>query len=244
MKKINSIALTHFHLATHVDYHKSIYAVMVLAGFLNPKWTTTLAAYKAAIDVLNDVVRRQQGSIYTEDVTAADARRDSTMGQIFMMIDAAVKSSVQEEKEAGKKLQIMVKPYRKDARDQMTDQTEDVRGMIQVLRGESAASFVSVLLLDGLIDRLEQQNEQFAELYRTRILDRESQPGTGVNTTAQRKETDTQYNALVEMLNSVSIAADAGIETGFAVTELNKLIDTVNAYVEQYKKVIANQGKR
>ena len=244
MKKISTIAVSQFHLASHVAFHASVNRAMEEGGFSNAKWDGLLSQYSDSIAVLSDIVRRQQGSVYTEDVQAADARRDSTMRQIFLTVDAAAKSTVSDEKEAGKKLQFILKPYRKDTRDQMSDQTEDVRGMVQVLRGETASPLVGLLMIQAFIDRLEQQNEQFDTLYRERAVDRGAQPCAGVDTVAQRKMTDTLYTNLTEMLNSLSVAAEAGIETGFDTDTLNTLIDTVNAYIAQYKLVLANQAKK
>ena len=243
MKRIGTFATSHLHVASHVDYHKSCYNAMIAVGFNNAAWEKILDDYNLSIDILDNIVRRQKASIYTGDVHNADVYRDSTMKQLFLLIDAGAKSAVPTEKEAGKKLQTIIKPYRKDDRDQLTDQTEQVRSMITALGLAAVAPLVETLLLGAIIERLDKQNEAFAEIYRLRASDRMSQPGYGVNTAVQRKATDYLYNSLVEIINSVSVASELSIETGLNGASLNTLIDAINAYIAQYKLVLANQAK-
>ena len=243
MKKIVQLQLSRLHVASHVDYHKSCNMAMTAAGFTNAAWVDILNKYGEAIDTLDDIVRRQQASIYTSDVKEADTARDSSMQQLFLMIDAGAKSAVPAEKDAGKKLQIIAKPYRRDAYDQLTDQTEQVRGLVTALRSAAATQLVATLLLAAIIDRLEQQNEAFAEIYRLRATDRETQPGYGVSASEQRKAVDTLYNNLVDIVNSASVMLSINVATGFDAPALNTLIDTINAYITQYKLVLANQAK-
>lgn len=244
MKKIAQFQLSRLHVSSHIDFHRSILLAARDATFTNALWNELLGEYTTEINLLDDVVRRPQASIYTTDVQNADALRDSTLKQLFLLIDAAANSSVAAERLAGQKLQIIVKPYRRDGSDQLTDETEDIRGMLRALGTDAAVDWADTLQLGGVIQRLKQQNNAFADIYRTRALDKETQPGAGLNTKEQRKVVDDIYEQIVIMANSVLVSAAAGIETGFDLVALNTFIDTVNADIDQYKMVLANQAKK
>ena len=244
MKKIGTLHLTSLHVSSHVEFHKSCYGAMSARQWGNAKWEALLVSYASGIDTLDNVVRRQRASIYTSDVDNADALRDGTMGQFFLLVDAGAKSSLAAEKAAATKVQTIIKPYRRDVYDQLTDQTEQVRGMITALSTDVARPLIDTLGLSAVLQRLGEQNEAFAEVYRLRATDRQGQPAAGVDTKVQRKAVDDDYNSLTDIANGASVVLDTGIDIGIGAADVDALIDEINAYIAQYKLVIANQGKK
>ena len=244
MNIIERIAISQLHTSSHIVFHKSCYRAMKDSRWSNAAWEALLEYYYFEIDILDDVAHRQRASIYTSDVHDADALRDGTMRQFFLLVDAGAKSSIAEEKAAATKVQTIIKPYRRDAYDQLTDQTEQVRRMIVALNSDIAAPLVETLGLGAVIERLGQQNEAFAEVYRTRAVNRQAQPAYGVNTKAQRKVVDSVYNKVIAIVNSASIILSVGIAVGTPADNINTLIDSINAHIAQYKLVLANQGKK
>lgn len=243
MKTIGLIKLSRLHLASHVDFHQSVAAAATEAGFANAAWTALLGAYTTQLETLAEVVRRQRASVWTADVQAADHMRDSTMGQLFLTIGAAAKSTLPDEHTAGVKLQTIVHPYHNDTRDQLTDQTERVRELVAELREGEAAEWVARLGLDAVVARLDAQNTEFGRLYAKRAEERRTQPGAGVDAREQRRVVDGLYRQIAGVANSVSVAGSVGSATEFDPVRLGGFIDRVNALVGQYRLVVANQAK-
>lgn len=244
MEKINTLNVSRLRTAGHLGYHKAAYQEFRVAGLTtNTGYTALVAQYVAAISTEEEVVRRQQALLLTADVTEADAARDSTLRQLVTLVDSAQYSTLAAEKQAADKLAIVIKPYRKDYKDNMAEETEDLRGLLAILGQDDMAGYIDQLTLGPVMQRLRQQNNAFDTLYRQRAQERVTTRGTGISTKDQRKVVDDLYRQLVDMVNAIVGTAALGIETGFDATLLGTLTSNVNGVIEQYKLVIANQNK-
>lgn len=244
MKKINSFAVSQLHVASHVDFHKAVIMAMITASFSQTAWRELREAYNQAVTVLQEVVRRQQSSALTAKIREADARRDNAMRQLFKIIDAAALSFDENQREAGRVLKQVVKKYRRDVYDQYTDQTEQIYGLIRDLSTQEISEYVNAAKAGPIIQPLRTANNEFVELYEQRAVEQEQRPGHGIDTVAQRRVVDGYYRQMCELVNGLSAVSAVDAETGFDPTRLATLIETVNALVAQYKRVIAHQGKR
>jgi len=244
MQKINTLQITQLRTAGHLGYHKAARVEFAVQGLTtNTGYTDMVAQYTAAITLEDEVVRRQQAMLLTQDVNEADARRDNTLRQLVTMVDSARYSTLPEEKRAADKLEVVIRPYRKDYKDNMAEETEDLRGLLAALSTDEMVAYADTLNLGPVIQRLRKENNDFDTLYRQRSADRVTTRGTGISTTDQRKVVDGIYRSLVELINSIAATAALGIETGFDPAKLSTLILNINGLVEQYKLVLANQNK-
>ena len=246
MEKINSLSLSKMRVASYVGFLRSVLTTIKGASDLttNTKFLALVQSLLDEFQVLEEVVRRQQALLLTPEVTAADKLRDNTMMQLKHLVTAATYSSVAVEKTAGDKLSIIIKPYAKDYRDQMAEETEDLRGLLAQLGAEEMVEYIDALVLGPVLQRLRQQNNAFDVLYRQRGQDRATTRGTGVSTTDQRKVTDDLYRQVIEYLNNVIGVIDMGIDSGFSTEALAKVANDINATIEQYKINLDNQNKK
>lgn len=243
MKTIGTFALTHLHLASNLDFHTSVYDATMVTLFTQAEWKSLREEYQKQIEVLRAVVRRQAASILTPQIREADRVRDNTMNQLFLAFRSAAKSNDPEIQQIGKDLLTLVKPYRKDPHDQLTDQSQQINGMLnQILIGQPA-EWLATINAKTVAQRLGSENNRFLTLYRERALEQEQRPANGIDSREQRRVTDTLYHAIVQLANSLSVAAASGVDTGYDPVKLDLFIETVNGLIVQYKHVIANQGK-
>lgn len=246
MEKITGISLSKLRVAGYAGFLRSVLdSVRAVTGMTtNVKFLALVDQLSAEITVLQEVIRRQQALLLTPEIEAADKLRDNTFMQLKHLVTAATYSSVAEEKLAGDKLTIVMKPYASDYRDQLAEETEDLRGLLTQLGTDELFEYQETLLLGAVVQRLRQQNNAFDILYKQRGQDRLATRGAGVSTVEQRKVTDELYRQLVEYLNNIVGAIDMGIDAGFDAEKLTQLTGEINALIEQYKLNIDNQNKK
>lgn len=238
--KVKSLGLARLHAASHVEFMQSAYQLtytdpplaIPALGELLPQWL-------AEITVENDLIRRQRASAYTPVVKEADKERDSVMYELFYSVEAGLKSTDAAKKQAAQSLEIIIRPYRKDAYDQMTDQTQDIDGMVAALGADSAAGLVDALTLGPILQRLRQANNRFKTAYASRVAETETRAAvSSVKTPEQRRIVDAQYRQATDLLEAGSLMLATADRT-----PVEKAISALNALIDQYKLVIANQAK-
>lgn len=239
--KVKSISTTRLHAASHVEFNQAAYTLINDAQPLAiPALTELLPLWKAAADVEDKLVRRQRGSALTAQVEEADKLRDNAMYELFLSIDAGLKSSVTEKKAAADMLAYVVKPYRKDAYDQLTDQTQDIDGMLYALgRTEELIDAQDALNVGAVVQGLKKANNKFKDIYAQRVAESEAQAAISeVGTPEQRKIVDNYYRQVTDLLEAASLMLATAERTA-----VEAVITSLNALVEQYKLVLANQAK-
>ncbi|MDL2255312.1 DUF6261 family protein [Parabacteroides sp. OttesenSCG-928-K15] len=238
--KVKSIGLTSLHAASHVEFMQSAYKLLNITPALAiPALVELLPLWLADINIENTLIRRQRGSALTPQVQAADKKRDDIMYELFYSIEAGLKSTDAAKKQASESLEIIIRPYRKDAYDQLTDQTQDLDGMLAALGADDAFDASEVLVLGGVIQRLRQANNAFKTVYAERIAESETRAAMNeVKTPDQRRIVDNHYHTATDLLEAGSLMLTAADRTA-----VEGVIGSLNALVEQYKLVIANQAK-
>lgn len=242
MKKIKKKSFWKLPIAAHVAMHHNLSQLAAGARFSNADWTANALSYKAEFDIYDDVVRRRRASIWTAEIEEADAVRDSTQQQLFGLVDSSAHSSNPQEREAARKLQLGLRPYRGDTRSPYVSQTEQIRGILRFAGEGEGFEWLSTIKGVPIATRLQDENERFDELYIKRAEERQSIPTHGLSSKAQRRKVNTLWDALVEKTNDAAGAAAIGIDTGFDQVKLDAFIDSVNAIIEQYILVEASLG--
>lgn len=244
MKTIESFYLSRIPLATYVVFHRSVRLALAEANFANAAMKADSLEYGQGLDTLDDAVRREPASVYTPRIKEADRLRDLAMRKYFTTIKLAAQSGNPEERQAGINLEIVSRPYEKDAKNNYTDQTEQIRGLLRTVGKDEPFAWLQTLKATAIVTDLEAQNNLFDELYRARAEERKNRPAADVDTQEQRKVVDGVYDRIVQRANGASVLNASGVDTGFEPAKLDTFIDKVNAYIDQHKLVEANRGKK
>lgn len=183
--------------------------------------------------LLADVVNESRISQETEEAGIHETNRDNLVLYITSRISRAGTLPLEVERNAGKHLYKVVKPYIGIARLPFAQETEQIKGMLIDLRKEENAAYVTALGLDTYLTELEKENNAYAALTSKRTQSRaanKKESGTEL-----RKRLDEQYDDLVMLAQSFSVAKPSEAATTF-VKNLNQLIsETVTAYNQRKK---------
>ena len=157
-----------------------------------------------------------------------EANRDSLATYILTRISRSGTLPLEAERNAGKFLYKVVKPYTGIARLPVAQETAAIQGLLIDLRKEENAPYVTALALDGYLAELETENNAYIELTSTRTQNRAAnalESGEVI-----RRRTDEQYDDLVTLAQAYSIAVPSTEATTF-VKNINQLIsETATAY--------------
>jgi len=238
--KVKTLSITKLHTASHVDFHQSAHQTINTTPALPiPALAPILTAWEADTDVENTLTRRARGSAITAAITAADKKRDDLMAEFFTAIKASLKSPIAARKAAAVAIDAVSRPYRNDATTSLTDQTQNLDGLLADVGADALAEHIETLALGAVIQNLRTANTDFKNLYAQRITETETRaPVSAVSTKEQRLKNDAHYRAAVDLLN-----AGALMLTGADRTAVEKVITSLNALVDQYKLVLASQTK-
>lgn len=246
MGKIKVLNIARLRVASYVGFLRSVLEIVRAANGLtdSEKFLALVDEFSSEFEVLEEVVRRQQALLLTPEVEEADRLRDNTLKQLKLMLQGAAYSSDEVEKDAAKKLNVVLKPYASDYRDQLSDETEDLRGLLTQLNTPEIAAYVDRLMLQPILQRLEAQNNTFEELYQKRAMDRLQTRGFGINTTSQRFVTDELYRRLIEHINSLVNISELDIVGNFNPDVAKQAATNINSLVKQYKSNLEHQNKK
>ncbi|MDL2303746.1 DUF6261 family protein [Bacteroides sp. OttesenSCG-928-D19] len=245
MEIIKNFNKTKLHVDSHAEFNLSVLKVLKEAVFTNAEMVALIGLYENSIELEANIIARPRASIYTPPVQNNDESRGAMLRQVISTIKYARKSTIPAMREAGENLWIMVKPYRNIYTKPMTDETEAIRHLLKVLgSSDEVIDWIDALSLPVIVQEMRKINNKFSEKYNERSVERGSLAGKGITTSEQRKVVDNIYMQIVNLLNSVVVATRSGIDTGFPQEILNTVTLDINSYINQYKLVLSNQGKK
>ncbi len=183
--------------------------------------------------LLADVVNESRISQETEEAAKHEANRDNLAIYITTRISRAGTLPLEAERDAGKYLYKVIKPYIGVARLPVAQETVAIRGLLIDLRKEENAPYVSTLGLDAYLAELEKENDAYDALTSKRTQSRAAnkmESGAAI-----RKRLDEQYDDVVMLAQSFSVAKPSAEAAAF-IDNLNQLIsETVTAYNQRSK---------
>lgn len=196
-----------------------------------------LDIYETDLLAMADVVDESLVSAETEQMKPHDTNRDSLAVYILTHISRARSLPLEAEREAGKALYKIMKPYNGIARLPMAQETAKIRGMLMDLRKEENLPHVAALGLETYMAELEKENEAYDLLAQQRVQSRAASKKE--NSAELRKRIDAYYADLTLLAQSYSVVRPSEKATAF-VTSLSQLIfETTTAYrqrIAQTKK--------
>lgn len=187
-----------------------------------------LDTYEADLLAMADAVDESRASRETEQMTLHDTNRDNLAIYIITRISRAGTLPMEAERDAGKYLYRVIKPYNGIARLPMAQETAKIRGLLMDLRKEENKTYVTTLGLDAYLAELEKENDAYDQLSQQRVNTRtttKKESGTSLRT-----RIDVYYDDLTLLAQSYSVARPSEKASAF-IASLNQLItETTTAY--------------
>ena len=161
-------------------------------------------------------------------MTLHDTNRDNLAIYIITRISRAGTLPLEAERDAGKYLYKVIKPYNGIARLPMAQETAKIKGLLLDLRKDENKPYVTTLGLDAYLAELEKENNAYDRLSQQRVQNRTtSKKESGANL---RKRIDVYYDDLTLLAQSYGVAKPSEKATAF-IAALNQLIaETIAAY--------------
>lgn len=187
-----------------------------------------LDTYEADLMALADVVDESRVSAETARMILHETNRDNLAVYILTRISRAGSLPLEAERDAGRALYNVVKPYSGIARLPMAQETAKIRGLLMDLRKAENQPQVATLGIEAYMTELERENEAYDQLAQQRTQSRiAAKKESGA---ALRKRIDVYYNDLVLLAQSYSVAKPSAKASQF-VTSLSQLIvEATTAY--------------
>lgn len=185
------------------------------------------------LTLLADVVDTSRISQETEQAAVHEKNRDSLVTYVTNRITSAGSLPLTAEREAGKFLYKVIKPYIGIARLPNAQETAKIQGLLIDLRKPENAPHVTTLGLDIYLTELENENNAYIALTSQRARNRAANKTE--TSEAIRTRLNGQYDDLVLLAQSFSIAIPTEASATF-VSNMNQLIsETVTAYHQRKK---------
>ena len=190
-------------------------------------------AFEKDVMLLADVVNESRIAQETEEAAVHEKNRDNLVIYITTRISRAGTLPLEAERDAGKFLYKVIKPYIGIARLPVAQESVQIQGLLIDLRKAENTTYVTTLGLDAYLAELEKENNAYIALTSTRTQNRaanKKESGAVI-----RARLDAQYDDLVMLAQSFSVAVPSATATSF-VSNLNQLIsETVTAYNQPKK---------
>ena len=200
-----------------------------------------LDTYEADLLAMADVVDESRTSQETEQMALHDTNRDNLAIYIITRISRAGTLPLEAERDAGKYLYKIIKPYNGIARLPMAQETAKIKGLLLDLRKDENKPYVTTLGLDAYLAELEKENNAYDRLSQQRVQNRTtSKKESGANL---RKRIDVYYDDLTLLAQSYSVAKPSEKATAF-IAALNQLIAETTAAYNQRTGRLQETGAR
>lgn len=189
---------------------------------------------------LADVVDESRISQETEKAELHEKNRDHLVVYITTRISRAGTLPLEAERDAGKYLYKVIKPYIGIARLPVAQESAKIQGLLIDLRKDENISCVETLGLTAYLDELEKENNAYISLTNQRTQNRAANKKE--SGAVLRERIDGYYEDLVMLAQSYNVAVPSEAATAF-VNNLNQLItETTTANNQRKKGSASNDG--
>lgn len=234
--KIKSIGLTKLNSAEHVNFHNLVSGYLKTCTPEKISATAESAAYTPLIAAEQDLVKRQQGSVLSPQMEAADGKRDDLLVYFTNAVINAERSPLEAQTAAYAHIWPTVKPYVGIAKHAVGQESAEIKGLVSDLSGADFAAYVTALNLTEALAALDAANNAYIAL----DLQRTSEIPSKAETVALRDETDKAYTSIADKATATVLLSPCPEALQF-VSDINNLIDRTNA---SYNQRMAQKGKK
>ncbi|MDR0995751.1 MAG: DUF6261 family protein [Tannerella sp.] len=236
--EINNSLLTRLSNAGHLQLMGTI-RNDAIKGNVDKIESLKQASADFSVEVQNedDVYKKQQKFLETEDVESLDRRRDEVFSSIGAQMDAASKSAKPTIAEAGRQLANVYHKYRRAGDLRYDKETADISNLIEDLRlPENAERLKTLAWIASDVDDLEEVNRRFNEAYNRRNEKMQGELDKGTMK-ASRTKTDAQWMKLQQYINAVYVANELSPSPDADVRRtLEEAMRNITAYVNKASK--------
>ena len=233
MTTVDNIKEMGFKKLTNAEFHSFHQDVMTFTSTATVEaihcTDEIIAAYIKALAQVQELVNRQNASLLTSQIEAADAERDRYANFLFMSVDAATYNPDAETAALALDLQKELKVYRGITKSALAAETAEVQGMIDLFSQAKYKSDTKLMpSLNSAVIALYDSNAKVMELMQQRNTD----APTSAESKEKRDAVSDIYDVIVQNANAAAIFIPSDALTGF-ITSVNNTIDKYNLVVKQ-----------
>jgi len=194
-----------------------------------------IEAFSAKSTEFHESIRQITASIHSLNLKEMEPERDRLLGAFSRVITDATKSRNERLRDAGNRINIVLKTYGKIARLPMSRQTITTQKLLRDLYANGNGAYLAMIPgATELATHIENLNDEFADNYNTRIdIRKEIEKGL---TLRLQGELIKSLRTAVEAVNATA--------TLFPSEEINDIIKSANAIIDQAKINLANINKK
>ena len=237
---INQIRLSRLDNGRHFEYHNHVYNLLHAAdatkiGIPAEKIT----AYKADLDVEEEINRETQASLNTQRMMKKDEERDDLLSFIFNTIRTNRLSPEQAMATAADELNVVAKPYYGIQKLGLDQESAFINGLLRDFQKTDNAPYVTTLKLTSALQKLETANAEFRQIYDARSATRADNklPQAKV----ARAKTDDMYEQIVFILKAAYYYGIAPVERPLIVSIVNKMNQRMEETINAFQKSLAQK---
>ena len=192
-------------------------------------WTAFHQAYNTYDQVFNPARK----SLDTEDLANLDTTRDDALGAYHEALLGLQRNPNEAKRQAARLLNLNYDTYKPERSQEYMKETELISQMTTEIRNsQELSAAIQLLGLEDYLADLEQKNNAFANLMKSRTASTEGQQKGAV--AEARANLEQKYQLFRQMLNVASIyEGDA---------DYRPFILAVNAEVEHFRQILARKG--
>ena len=231
--QIRSCPLSRLTVGSASDFHTNVYVAITTATPAALHIETLEPAYKTAVDRLCSVVNRQRSYVSTATLERLDDRRDTgNTGSrvVFNLLDAYLKSLVEERAAASERLLAQLSSYKNLERHEYSKQSAELRGMLAVLEAAENAADVETLSIGPDIEALREVADQFEAAFKAKAAEASAYADqSDLDSKTLASDAAKAYENIVQVVNAYAIVQPTDELLGF--------INEVNGFVEVYARI-------
>ena len=233
--QMQSIALHYMDKATvlsfmhNVDEKGQAENAAPMRTKLGQFWTPFHEAYVLYDQVFNP----SRKTLESEDLKNLDDERDDSLGAYHEALLGLQRNPNEAKRQAARLLNLNYDTYKPERSQEYMKETELISQMTTEIRGsQELTAAIQLLGLEDYLNDLEQKNQAFADLMKSRTASTEGQQKGAV--AEARANLEQKYQLFRQMLNVASIyEGDA---------DYRPFILAVNAEVEHFRQILARKG--
>lgn len=241
MKSIHNVNLGKVRNAEHFQFHSRMLAVLTQEKATELGIAAQRKAYADLFEKEDLAFKQSAGLGITRDIEEKDKLRDNLFSYVKLIIEANGYLPTPEKKLAAEKLADVIRPYR-DANSKAYDEdTAYITNVVGDLLQEANATHIAALNLKEGIELLKEANDDFNDTY-TQRSDTRFIRESGGKLKAIRQQVDDAFTVVVNAINALYQVNELVTHDAAKAASLAQLIDTINARINDFQRVLAQRG--
>ncbi len=230
MSEITTLSLERLNNGAHFLFISNVLARAEADTTVKSKLSAQIASLKTAKEQEDENLKISQKSLLTDDISAADAERDSLYSGYKKAVNGFKGLPVENMAKAAKVLAQHIKDYAIDPKMQLDKETGLLINFIDDLE-KKYVNEVQTLSLGAFVSSLKDANEKVRTLTSSRTDERMAKVAGALK--ASRKASDEAYRQLVKFVNAYALIEGDAKYLSF--------IDYVNTEIVHYKREVIGQ---